>query len=123
MKRKRKEVDFCHHRCKLSINIIGQSKERKNRQRGLGVCMSSEVKELFFSVCLSVFFSLSFCLSFSLISFLPFSRKKTQSTEIIAYFNRLLFFALAISSLLKLNPSFLSFLFFSSYFLLLKKRT
>jgi hypothetical protein len=66
------------------------------------VRVSNEAKKLFFSLSVSL----------SLIPCLPFVIKKTQSTQIIAYFDRLLFFALAISSFaLKSNPFFYSFLF------------
>jgi hypothetical protein len=46
-KNEKEQIDFCHHRCKLSINIIGQTKERENSQGALQVCMSNEAKEIF----------------------------------------------------------------------------
>jgi hypothetical protein len=109
IKKSREKVDFCHHRCKHSINIIGQSVERKSSKRASQVCMSNEAKEIFFFLCLSH--------SPIFHPFLLFDIKKTQSAQIIALLRSSLvfcsyyfFFHSEIESILLLLFLFLYFL-------------
>ena len=106
---KKNTVDFYRHRCKFSINIIGQSEERKSSQRASQVCMSNEAKEIFFFLSFSAIFHPFFTIRYKENTI----NSNNCFTSIVSCFLLLLFLLL----LLKSNPFFytstLSFSLFS----------